>query len=146
MNERVMDTLVNGIDDTLASAAKQRLEQSIRAVSKNLDDAKNNRTTKQLFGNSQSTTQDGLYKNGATDSQLYTNIAAMINGSPNNTVTSEFGVLLDSLYMKNKKYYTIIKDYEIMPILIPQINRVLMFLVNECLSPDIQNTQTFLIK
>src|SRR5699024_7581587 len=72
------------------------------------------------------------------------NLSEMINGQTSDP--GGFGTLLESLYAKNKKGYAILKDYELMPILIPQINRVLMFLVNECLSPDIQNKDVFTIK
>lgn len=142
MNEKTLTTLVHGVDDSIVDATKQRLEQSVRQVAKDLDNAKQNRTTKNIFGSQ--TTRPVANNNTATDSQLYTNISEMINGSSNDM--GGFGTLLDSLYMKNKKYFTIIKDYEIMPILIPQINRVLMFLVNECISPDVQNDKTFMIK
>lgn len=140
-NEKVLSTLVHGVDDSIHDAARQQLETSVRKVSKELEDAKLNRTTSSIFTNkSQQGNRSSL---SASDAELYTNISEMINGS--NEDTAGFGTLLESLYMKNKKYYSIIKDYEIMPILIPQINRVLMFLVNECLSPDIQNKQTFTI-
>lgn len=140
-NEKVLSTLVHGVDDSIHDASRQQLELSVRKVSKELEDAKMNRTTNSVFGNK--STQGRTSNLSASDAQLYTNISEMINGSSNDM--AGFGTLLDSLYMKNKKYYSIIKDYEIMPILIPQINRVLMFLVNECLSPDIQNDQTFTI-
>ncbi|MDE6041557.1 MAG: hypothetical protein K2F99_08285 [Muribaculaceae bacterium] len=78
------------------------------------------------------------------DTEMFTTISEMING--NTKDFAGFGTLLDNLYEKNKRYFSILKDYEIMPILIPQINRVLMFLVNECISPDIQNSQNFTIK
>ena len=78
------------------------------------------------------------------DAEIYTNLSELING--NTSDVGGFGTLLESLYAKNKKGFAILKDYELMPILIPQINRVLMFLVNECLSPDIQQNSTFMIK
>lgn len=143
MNGKALNTLIDGVDHSLSDEAKRRLEQSVRVVTRELDDAKQNRTSNDIFGNTKSAAP--VKKNGATDSELYTNISEMINNNGNGDIGG-FSTLLDSLYMKNRKYFTIIKDYEIMPILIPQINRVLMFLVNECLSPDIQNKSTFEIK
>lgn len=148
MNEQIISTLVNGADSSLSAAAKQSLEQSLRAVSRDLEQAQMNRSTKNIFGSKPSDSSKIVGKNPnsslLTDSQIYTNISEMING--NDKDPAGFGTMLDSLVLKNKKYYSIIKDYEIMPILIPQINRVLMFLVNECISPDIQNDVTFTIK
>lgn len=141
MNEQMLEMLISGVDDSIPNAAKRQLEASIQSVTKQIDDAKLNRTTKSVIGRNQTPQTPN---HSATDSQLYTNISEMINGSTNDV--AGFGTMLDSLYLKNKKYFSIIKDYEIMPILIPQINRVLMFLVNECLSPDIQNDITFMIK
>lgn len=147
MNEQIITTLVNGADSSLSIAAKETLEQSLRVVTRDLENARMNKSTKNMLGlgpgkGSGSTSQKASTM--LTDSQIYTNISEMING--NDKDPAGFGTLLDSLVLKNKKYYSIIKDYEIMPILIPQINRVLMFLVNECISPDIQNDATFLIK
>ena len=145
MNEKMMSTLVNGMDDSITRAAKERLTQSIASVSKSLNDAKLNNASGSLLGTGNRDKGKGTkLPDITTDAQIYTNISDMINGSNNDS--AGFGTLMESLVMKNKKYYSIIKDYEIMPILIPQINRVLMFLVNECLSPDIQNDATFLIK
>lgn len=149
MNEQIIATLVNGADSSLSSAAKQTLEQSLRSVSRDLEQAQLNKTTKSIFGSKpsgsdKSTGVKNPDQSMITDSQIYTNISEMING--NDKDPAGFGTMLDSLVLKNKKYYSIIKDYEIMPILIPQINRVLMFLVNECISPDIQNDVTFMIK
>lgn len=145
MNEKMMSTLVNGMDDSITNAVKERLTQSIASVSKSLNDAKMNNASGSLLGTGNRDKGKGTkLPDITTDAQIYTNISDMINGSNNDS--AGFGTLMESLVMKNKKYYSIIKDYEIMPILIPQINRVLMFLVNECLSPDIQNDATFLIK
>ena len=143
MNQKVFDTLVSGIDDSISQEARQRVEQSIRKVSSALDRTTENRSSNKVFQHN----KDGksmLSARAASDAELYTSISDMING-PNSKDVGGFGTLLDNLYMKNRKYFTIIKDYEMMPILIPQINRVLMFLVNECLSPDIQNSTTFKI-
>ena len=147
MNDQVINTLIHGTDDSITAAAKQQLEQSLRTMSKELENAQMNKSTRSLLGpnnTNQGSNKGSSNKYIPTDSQIYTNISEMING--NDKDPAGFGTLLDSLVLKNKKYYSIIKDYEIMPILIPQINRVLMFLVNECLSPDIQNEATFPIK
>lgn len=144
MNDNTINTIVNGFSDNYTVQTKEQLEQSIREVSKSLDTAKQNRTTTQLLGQNPNQNKSPTYNSQATDSQLFTSISEMINGSDKDP--AGFGTMLESLYQKNKKYYSIIKDYEIMPILIPQINRVLMFLVNECISPDIQNESTFTIK
>lgn len=145
MNTSVMDTILTGISSDLTAAAKDRLNRSIQAVDQQLEGAKQNRTSTDFLGKQSRIGGASANINGTTvDAQVYTSIADMINGPINNDVGG-FSNLLDSLAAKNKRYYTIIKDYEIMPILIPQINRVLMFLSNECLSPDIQNKQTFKI-
>lgn len=142
MEDSTLNILSNGVDSTVRDISKNQLEKSIHDVSNAIEAAKMNRTAKNVFGKPQKDKQSVV--GGATDAELYTNISELINGSNNDF--GGFNTLLDSLYMKNKKYFSIIKDYEIMPILIPQINRVLMFLVNECLSPDIQNDSTFVIK
>lgn len=139
----IISTLVQGTSNDVVDEAKRRLEVSIRTVANDIEKASQNRTTGLLLG----TNKQGKPVNvprSKTDTELFTSISEMINGSDKDP--AGFGTMLDSLYQKNKKYYSIIKDYEIMPILIPQINRVLMFLVNECLSPDIQNDTTFSIK
>ena len=140
MNDKTINTLVNGVDDSISTEAKRRLEASMRTVVKDLEDAKSNRTTNAIF--KAGTTQ--RVSSSTTDAELYTNLSEMINGSTSDV--GGFGTVLENLYGKNRKYFSIIKDYEMMPILIPQINRVLMFLVNECLSPDIQNSATFNVK
>ena len=144
MNTSVMEVLVTGLSSDLTNASKARILKSIQAVDKQLEDARNNRNSSNGLGQQRTRNQINTPKGDLVDSQVYTSIADMINGPINNDVGG-FSNLLDSLAAKNKKYFTIIKDYEIMPILIPQINRVLMFLTNECLSPDIQNKQTFKI-
>ncbi|WP_300944015.1 hypothetical protein [uncultured Duncaniella sp.] len=142
MNEDVIKSMVSGADTSLTDEMKRRMEDSIRTVSRDITAATNNRSANAMFGKAKSSNQTPVPQ--STDSQIFTSISEMINGTDRDP--AGFGTLLDSLYQKNKKYYAIIKDYEIMPILIPQINRVLMFLVNECLSPDIQNDATFAIK
>ena len=143
MNPTIIDTLVNGISTNLTDATRERLTRSIRVVDKQLEETKVNRSSKTLF-KPNTTTASSASSNTDMNTDVYTNISDMINGSQTGDVGG-FTTLLDSLTMKNKRYYSIIKDYEIMPILIPQINRVLMFLTNECLSPDIQSDQTFTI-
>lgn len=147
MNDSVISTLVDGVDDSLSVAARQKLDQSVRTINTMLTTAKTNRTTKAALNR---ITTNGDSKNpikltgNLSDTEVYTNLSELINN--NNKVSGNFSTILENLYMKNKRYFSIIKDYELMPILIPQINRVLMFLVNECLSPDIQNEQTFTLK
>lgn len=143
MNEQILSTLINGVDDSLSNAAKQALEKSIRSLSNDLEAIRTNTSSITVKGQdgSRASTQ---YSKALTDAEVFTNLSEMINGQTSDP--GGFGTLLESLYAKNKKGYAILKDYELMPILIPQINRVLMFLVNECLSPDIQNKDVFTIK
>ena len=147
MNEQILSTLMNGVDDSLTTAAKNELEKSIRNLARDLENIQFNRTTNiksndgGFNGRSNSVQKS---PRTLTDAEVYTNLSEMING--NNNDPGGFNSLLEALYAKNKKGYSILKDYELMPILIPQINRVLMFMVNECLSPDIQNNNTFVIK
>lgn len=140
MNDASLSRIVQGVSTNLPDAAREAIEQNVRTLSSELEKASQNRTTSSMLGtNNRSTQLSNVTSLG--DTEAFTTISEMINGNSNDF--AGFGTLLDNLYAKNKKYFTIIKDYEIMPILIPQINRVLMFLVNECLSPDIQNKQTF---
>lgn len=143
MNEQILSTLINGVDDSLSNAAKQALEKSIRSLSNDLEAIRSNTSSITVKGQdgSRASTQ---YSKALTDAEVFTNLSEMINGQTSDP--GGFGTLLESLYAKNKKGYAILKDYELMPILIPQINRVLMFMVNECLSPDIQNKDVFTIK
>ena len=143
MNDALLSNIINGVDSSLSDAAKETLKQSIQTVSNNLDAVRANQSAKVLSKNK--TDQTNRVVGGPmVDAEIYTNLSELINGDTHDI--GGFGTLLDSLYAKNKKGYAILKDYELMPILIPQINRVLMFLVNECLSPDIQNDSTFMIK
>lgn len=143
MNDAVLSNIINGVDSSLSDAAKETLKKSIQTVSANLEAVKLNQTSKALSKNQQNTT-NRVVGGPMVDAEIYTNLSELINGDRSDI--GGFGTLLESLYAKNKKGYAILKDYELMPILIPQINRVLMFLVNECLSPDIQNDSTFMIK
>ena len=143
MADNVIRNLVAGIDTTLPDTIKQRTEQNVIDLSRRLEKSRTNRNTQNQLGGKPTQNQDRAnYGNG--DTQMFTTISELVNG--NNRDFAGFGTVLENLYAKNKKYFSIIKDYEIMPILIPQINRVLDFLVNECLSPDIQNETTFSMK
>lgn len=144
LEDKVLDNILTGADNTLPDEIKQRIQANIKNISKDLEDAQLNRSAKQLIGSgSRTNVSNTIADTSLSDTQLYTNISDMINND--NRISDGFGTMLDSLAQKNKKYFSIIKDYELMPILIPQINRVLMFLVNECISPDIQNNEAFQI-
>lgn len=144
INKDLIDRILTGVGHTVSDETRRRIEASIEKTTQSLDNIRlNTSSTDQLRISGDSSQTRNVY-NSKTDSELYTNISNMINGDTN--AVGEFGTILDNLYEKNKKYFSIIKDYELMPILIPQINRVLMFLVNECISPDIQNDKTFDIK
>lgn len=142
MNANRLEHLIGGMDTTLPSAVKDQLDQTARQLSRDLEMARQAQSTSDILGG----TAAAKKKTGniSGDTEMFTTISEMING--NTKDFAGFGTLLDNLYEKNKRYFSIIKDYEIMPILIPQINRVLMFLVNECISPDIQNNNAFTIK
>lgn len=141
MKDSDISTLVGGVSTSLPDAVRRTLGNSVKSLSAELDAIRMNRSSKAIRSGQQS----GQSVNSSVkDTEAFTTISEMING--NQKDFAGFGTMLDSLYAKNKKYFTIIKDYEIMPILIPQINRVLDFLVNECISPDVQNDQTFVIK
>lgn len=142
MNNTKIEALIGGLDKALPDAVRDALEQSTQDLSRRLDSARQAQSTDDIL--SSGSTANTKAANTTGDTEMFTTISEMING--NTKDFAGFGTLLDNLYEKNKKYYSILKDYEIMPILIPQINRVLMFLVNECISPDIQNNNAFTIK
>lgn len=145
MTEDAINYIINGTTSNMPDAVKKRLNLSVQMLNADLEKARHNRTTSDILdGKSGKTSTKSTTYNPSSDSEMFTTISEMING--NSKDFAGFGTLLDNLYAKNKKYFSIIKDYEIMPILIPQINRVLGFLVNECLSPDVQNSTTFTIK
>lgn len=145
MTEDAINFIINGNTSNIPDAVKKRLNLSVQMLNADLEKARHNRTTSDILdGKSGKTSTKSTTYNPSSDSEMFTTISEMING--NSKDFAGFGTLLDNLYAKNKKYFSIIKDYEIMPILIPQINRVLGFLVNECLSPDVQNSTTFTIK
>lgn len=136
-----LDLVVDGASQAQINAARDMLNKSVQSVSDTISRARMNTSSNNSSRTSSLSQGSPKMKMTTDDQNVYTSISDMINS--NQTATNSFGTVLDNLYLKNKKYYTIIKDYEIMPFLLPQINRVLMFLVNECLSPDIQNEQTF---
>ena len=141
--DELVDYITTGLGSDLSDAAKQKIQLSIQQIGKELDEARTSRSTSAML--SRNTNGNTAAKNTSTqDSEIFTTLSDLLNGDHSDF--AGVGTLLDNLYSKNKKYFSIIKDYEIMPILIPQINRVLMFLVNECLSPDIQHDSTFQIK
>jgi len=144
VNKDNIRNLVTGVSTELSDESKRRTEASVVDLARRLEKARTNRnTSNQLGGNSRNENKPNTsYGNG--DTQMFTTISELVNG--NNRDFAGFGTVLENLYAKNKKYFSIIKDYEIMPILIPQINRVLDFLVNECLSPDVQTETTFVMK
>ena len=144
MNDALLSNIVNGVDDSLSAAAKDRLKTSIDSVASKLEAVRMNTASAKMSTEKLNPNYKRVVGGTMVDAEIYTNISELING--NTADVGGFGTLLESLYAKNKKGYAILKDYELMPILIPQINRVLMFLVNECLSPDIQNDSTFVIK
>ena len=107
MNSTIIDTLVNGISTNLTDATRERLTRSIRVVDKQLEETKVNRSSKTLF--KPNTTTTSASSNTDMNTDVYTNISDMINGSQTGDVGG-FTTLLDSLTMKNKRYYSIIKD------------------------------------
>ena len=144
MNKDNIRNLVTGVSTELSDESKRRTEQSVVDLARRLEKTRTNRNTSNQLGKSNQNKTDVSSNYGNGDTQMFTTISELVNG--NNRDFAGFGTVLENLYAKNKKYFSIIKDYEIMPILIPQINRVLDFLVNECLSPDIQNETTFSMK
>ena len=143
MNDVLLTSIISGVDTSLSDTAKETLKKSIQNISDSLEAVRLNQSSKAISQRS-SDNAHRIVGGPMVDAEIYTNLSELINGDTHDV--AGFGTLLESLYAKNKKGYAILKDYELMPILIPQINRVLMFLVNECLSPDIQNDQTFMIK
>ena len=102
----IISTLVQGTSNDVVDEAKRRLEVSIRTVANDIEKASQNRTTGLLLG----TNKQGKPVNvprSKTDTELFTSISEMINGSDKDP--AGFGTMLDSLYQKNKKYYSSIK-------------------------------------
>lgn len=79
------------------------------------------------------------------DPDVYTNIKSMMMAQKDN-MDEEFSSIFETMYAQNRRFYSVLKDYEIMPLLVPQITRVLQFIVNETISPDIQNNKNFELK
>lgn len=131
--DEIINSMMLGVSKYLPDEAMSRLRQDIEDANAILDAAKINKRKDQP-----------VHSNTSSDPDVYTNLQNMINNDQK--VSMEFSNIIETLYAKNKKFYTILRDYEIMPILIPQINRVLQFLVNESVSPDIQNDRTFELK
>ena len=142
MNKNRLENLIGGIGSALPDAVRDELGRATQRLSRDLESARQAQSTSDMLSGASNGKKKAANPSG--DTEMFTTISEMING--NTKDFAGFGTLLDNLYEKNKRYYSILKDYEIMPILIPQINRVLMFLVNECISPDIQNNNTFVIK
>lgn len=142
MNKNRLENLIGGIGSALPDAVRDELGRTTQQLSRDLESARQAQSTSDMLSGASNGKKKAANPSG--DTEMFTTISEMING--NTKDFAGFGTLLDNLYEKNKRYYSILKDYEIMPILIPQINRVLMFLVNECISPDIQNNNTFVIK
>lgn len=142
-NVDITSVLARGANLEVTKEAQAMLARQINGLQSDIQRASEN--SPNPYGNGETRSKDSkkpIKQHG--NMSMYTTLSDMINGT--NKDIAGFGTLLDSLYAKNKKYFTIIKDYEIMPILIPQVNRVLDFLVNECLSPDIQNDRTFIFR
>ena len=145
-NPEIRNQILYGLPKDINDDIRDQLTNSIDDVSSYFDRLKNNKASDSIFG-SKDKNKSKLTNQGSgvySDSFYYTNLANMINGD--NRFVEECGSMLDAIASKNRKYYSIIKDYQIMDILIPQINRVIMFLVNECISPDVNNMHTFDIK
>lgn len=135
-------TTEEAINAGLEGVAKFIPDEMMKSIYKAVEDA-----TEKLESTRRNERNESIFVKSdqkSPDPDVYTNLSDMLNVDQKSI--AEFASILSGLYMKNKKYYTILRDYEIMPILIPQINRVLMFLVNETLSPDIQNNHTFEMK
>ena len=138
--------ILYGLPKDVSDDIRDALTAGIDDISQYFEQLKNNKVSSNVFGatNKDETSRASKATGPYSDSFYYTNLASMVNGD--NRFVEECGAMLEAIVSKNRKYYSIIKDYQIMDILIPQINRVLMFLVNECISPDIHNEHTFDIK
>lgn len=58
---------------------------------------------------------------------------------------NEIAADYDALFKARRKQFSALADFEIMPMIIPEAARVISFLVEECLSPDIQNDKNFVL-
>lgn len=140
----VTDELINqilyGTSNDLSGEVQDKIERQMQKASRRFEAARANRSSRDIVASSNRKTSD----DAPLSTDYYTTIQNMVNGD--NKIMGQFGNILDTLYEKNKKYFSLIKDYETMPIMIPQINRVLMFMVNECISPDVQNEHNFVLQ
>lgn len=73
----------------------------------------------------------------------YNTLSSYING--NDDVLESFSKDFEDLAKKNDKFYSLLEDYKMMPMMVPQINRVLQFIINETISPDIKSDDNFKI-
>lgn len=145
LSSEARNQILFGLSRDVSDDVKGVLSKGIDDVTKYFNDLRDNTSSNTLYSTKNKNAGFGQGGTGVyNDNAFYTNLADMINGD--NRFVEECGDMLEALYSKNRKYYSIIKDYQVMDILIPQINRVMMFLVNECISPDIQNNRTFDIK
>ena len=138
VTDELISQILYGTTIDLSDEVQDKVEAKMRSATKRFEAVRANRTSNSILNRRSG---EGEVK---PDTDYYTNIQNMVNSD--NKVLSEFGTILETLYEKNKKYFSLIKDYETMPIMIPQINRVLMFLVNECISPDVQNEHNFVLQ
>lgn len=140
----VTDELINqilyGTSSDLSDEVQDKIELHMKEAAKRFESVRANRSSNALMNRDKTRTSSLTDKDG----DFYTTIQNMVNSD--NKMMTQFGAILDTLYEKNKKYFSLIKDYETMPIMIPQINRVLMFMVNECISPDVQNEYNFVLQ
>ncbi len=136
MKDELINSIIYGTATDLSDSVRTALEARIKLVSSDLDKFKEVGAMKKYESSKKVKSNKNIPDNS------YTDIIKLINDNNNQSV-GDFNTILDNIFEKNKKYFSILKDYEIMPILIPQINRILMFLVNECISPDLQSARTF---
>ena len=133
--DEAINAALEGVAKYIPDEVMNSVHDAIEKATEKLESTRRNERKESIFVKTESK---------SADPDVYTNLSDMLNVDQKNT--TEFSAIIEGLYAKNRKYYTILRDYEIMPILIPQINRVLMFLANETLSPDIQNSHTFEMK
>lgn len=136
--DEAINTALEGVAKYIPDELMQSVYAAVEKATDKLEATRRNERDSSIF------VRNNKAEQKTSDPDVYTNLNDLLNVDQKSI--SEFSAILSGIYAKNKKYYTVLRDYEIMPILIPQINRVLMFLVNETLSPDIQNTHTFEMK
>lgn len=101
MKDSDISTLVGGISTDLPDAVRRTLSNSVKSLSAELDATRMNRSAKTARDGRQSTMSTNSF---VTDTEAFTTISEMING--NQKDFAGFGTMLDSLYAKNKKYFT----------------------------------------